>query len=78
MSVRCEGLEPDVITYATLIEHLCTQGRPAEALAQWARMRAKALPPTLVIGHTLLHALEQAQMLDEALAVVQPLRLRLS
>ena len=26
------GLEPDVITYATLIEYLCTHSRPAEAL----------------------------------------------
>jgi len=73
--LQARGLEPDVVTYNTLVDAYCKGQRPQGARALIGEMAAKGLPVTHQTLHPLLQEeiTSQALPLDAALALADAL-----
>ena len=63
--LQARGLEPDVVTYNTLVDAYCKGQRPQGARALIGEMAAKGLPVT----HQTLHPLLQEEITSQALSL---------
>ena len=64
-----KGVEPDMVSYNTVINALGRCGRVQEAMEYLHRMKEQGLSPDVVTFGTLIHACAQSARKDAALAL---------
>ena len=65
---------PNVITYTTLIDGLCNDGRPDDALVLWNEMGKKGCAPNKVSFMALIHGLCKCGRPDTALVYLHEMQ----
>ena len=61
-----QGLNPDVVTYNTLMNELCKMGNVKEAIKLFQQMKGSNVVPNVITYSTLMDGLSKEGMIQEA------------
>lgn len=74
MGKKCEGLNPNVVTYTTLIHEYCMKQEVEEALVVLEEMTSRGLKPNMITYNTLVKGLCEAHKLDKMKDVLERMK----
>ncbi|KAL8155857.1 hypothetical protein AgCh_001055 [Apium graveolens] len=69
--LRFNDIQPNVVTYTTIIDGLCKRGHPSVAVKLFRYMEKKGCKPNAVTYNTIIDCLRKCRLVDQALGLLR-------